>query len=105
MFNLSVALLLPALSLAQQIAIGTFPSSAAVPAGQITEGPDGALWFTQSGGESPAYIGRLTAAGASTGFLVPTANASPGGLPQGQMARCGLLSQPATRSGASQPPA
>jgi virginiamycin B lyase len=55
---------MPAILTAQQIAIGTYP---AVGLYAITAGPDGALWFTASGG-----IGRMTTAGAVTVYPVPS---------------------------------
>ena len=63
--KIAVALLfgLPAISLAQQIAIGTY-GLPVTDANGITTGPDGALWFTNGGG-SPS-IGRITTAGAVT---------------------------------------
>ena len=65
------------------------------PAGQITEfsvptansqpvgiagGPDGNLWFTESGRNQ---IGRITLAGQITEFSVPTANSQPDGIAAG----------------------
>jgi virginiamycin B lyase len=40
----------------------------------ITKGPDGALWFTQTGTNE---IGRITTTGSVTEFSVPTANSGP----------------------------
>jgi virginiamycin B lyase len=45
----------------------------------ITAGPDGALWFTESGG----FIGRITTAGVVTDFPIPTANSNPTGIAAG----------------------
>jgi uncharacterized repeat protein (TIGR01451 family) len=46
----------------------------------ITSGPDGALWFTEQGGNK---IGRITTAGLITEFTVPTANSNPVGIATG----------------------
>jgi streptogramin lyase len=46
----------------------------------ITQGPDGALWFTESQGEK---IGRITTAGKITTYNVPTKNAVPWGITAG----------------------
>src|SRR5450755_4392600 len=55
---------LPALSLAQQIAIvGYFIPTHPVEANGIVTGPDGALWFTQSLGNNGSTIGRITTVG------------------------------------------
>jgi virginiamycin B lyase len=59
--------LMPALSLAQQVAVGAYafvtPPDGFVPG--ITIGPDGALWFTQlSGGQ----VGHITTAGTITQY-------------------------------------
>lgn len=40
----------------------------------ITNGPDGALWFTESYGNN---IGRITTAGSITEYAIPTANSYP----------------------------
>src|SRR5258708_40122965 len=42
----------------------------------ITSGPDGALWFTESG-----RIGRITTDGSSTQYQVPTSNSTPYDFP------------------------
>lgn len=47
--------------------------------GEITTGPDGALWFTDVGGK----IGRITTAGTVTKFTIPMENSSPGGITTG----------------------
>lgn len=40
---------------------------------QITAGPDGALWFTESGGtDATSKVGRITTAGAIREFPIPT---------------------------------
>jgi streptogramin lyase len=46
----------------------------------IAQGPDGALWFTESQGEK---IGRITTAGKITTYNVPTRNAVPYGITAG----------------------
>jgi virginiamycin B lyase len=46
----------------------------------ITEGPDGALWFTESSGNK---IGRVTTSGTFTEFLVPTTSSDPSGITAG----------------------
>jgi virginiamycin B lyase len=43
-------------------------------------GPDGALWFTELGGQK---IGRITTGGAATDFAVPTTPSSPLGIVTG----------------------
>jgi virginiamycin B lyase len=54
---------------------------------QITNGPDGAFWYTAIGTDSNRpgqdFIGRLTLDGHSTEFTVPTLNASPLGIVSG----------------------
>jgi virginiamycin B lyase len=54
------------------------PTSGSSPDG-IAAGPDGALWFTESGGK----IGRITTDGVITEFPVPTANSQPHGIAAG----------------------
>jgi virginiamycin B lyase len=50
----------------------------------ITAGPDGALWFTESGCYSgTCYIGRSTTAGVITGYTLPTLNAGPTSITTG----------------------
>jgi virginiamycin B lyase len=71
---------LPAIALAQQIAIGEY---AAHPAGNdfsITAGPDGALWFTEF---SANKIGRIATSGTVTEYAVPTHQSSPAGIAAG----------------------
>jgi virginiamycin B lyase len=46
----------------------------------ITAGPDGALWFTENGGNE---IGRITIAGVFTEFPLPTAGSGPAGITTG----------------------
>jgi streptogramin lyase len=57
-------LALPAISLAQQVAIGEYvlPTADSYP-NDITTGPDGALWFTET-----SNIGRISTAGAITQY-------------------------------------
>ena len=53
----------------------TIPTTIVTPnANSITPGPDGALWFTKSGGNR---IGRITTGGTITEFAIPTSNAFP----------------------------
>jgi virginiamycin B lyase len=40
----------------------------------LTAGPDGNIWFTESAGN---YIGRMTLGGTVTRFMVPTAASGP----------------------------
>ncbi len=47
---------------------------------QITQGPDGALWFTENNGNK---IGRITPNGDISGFTVPTPNSTPDGITLG----------------------
>ncbi len=47
---------------------------------QIAAGPDGALWFTDLGGNK---IGRITTAGKITEFAIPTVGSWPGGIAAG----------------------
>jgi virginiamycin B lyase len=50
-----------------------FEAGSVVCPGGITDGPDGALWFTNSGaGPGTSSIGRITTAGAITDFTNPT---------------------------------
>ena len=95
-----LALGLPAISSAQQIAIAEYPlPTAASYAYGIAAGPDGALWFTEW---SANRIGRITTAGAVTEYPVPTAN--PLGSRRDRTALCGSPRTPPTRSGGSPPP-
>jgi virginiamycin B lyase len=55
-----------------------FPINAA--AQDITTGPDGNLWFTETGGNA---IGRMTLSGVTTEFVLPTATSYPQGLAVG----------------------
>jgi virginiamycin B lyase len=70
----ALALTLPGILPAQQIAIGDFPVNDNlnnIPTG-ITVGPDGALWYTET-----AYICRMTTAGETTCYFVPGTGGSP----------------------------
>ncbi|MGA2137108.1 MAG: hypothetical protein ABSH50_32860 [Bryobacteraceae bacterium] len=59
------------------------PNGSAFPTG-ITEGPDGAMWFTESGCyEGQCYIGRITSGGTLTQYAVPTQYASPNSITAG----------------------
>ena len=55
------------------------PTAGSVPY-DITQGPDGALWFTEYNGNK---IGRCTTAGAITEYNIPTANSAPYGITTG----------------------
>src|SRR5215472_12031408 len=54
-------------------------TAASTPA-SITQGPDGALWFTEAGTSS---IARITTTGHITEFSLPEANSGPGGITAG----------------------
>ena len=47
---------------------------------EIAAGPDGKLWFTDTGSTA---IGRISPSGTVTEFPVPTPNSSPGGITAG----------------------
>jgi virginiamycin B lyase len=66
-----VALLLSgAVGLRGQVtSIKEYPLPAGLGAGQITAGPDGALWFTEF---TVSKIGRITTAGVVTEYSIPT---------------------------------
>jgi virginiamycin B lyase len=64
---------------AQSVSEFTVPTASSVPAG-ITAGPDGALWFTETGSNK---IGRITTTGTTTEFPVPTALSFPLGIAAG----------------------
>src|SRR5258706_5459586 len=68
-------------ALAQTFTEFPVPTAMSVPAG-ITQGPDGALWFTEA---SVSKIGRISTAGVVSEFPTPTAGAgSPlGAITQG----------------------
>jgi virginiamycin B lyase len=55
-------------ALAQTVTEFPIPTPGSLPSG-ITVGPDGALWFTESGGVGK--IGRITTAGVITEFEIP----------------------------------
>jgi virginiamycin B lyase len=55
-------------------------SSSAPPVDQIVSGPDGALWFTMPRANA---IGRITTAGVTGAYLVPTGGSQPEGLTVG----------------------
>jgi virginiamycin B lyase len=82
---LAVTVLLgAAVAVAAPVAAQTFtdfpiPTPNSLPSG-ITTGPDGALWFTESGANK---IGRITTAGLVTEFPIPTANSEPSGITAG----------------------
>ncbi len=50
---------------------------------QITQGPDGALWFTEGGVGCCAQIGRVTTAAVITQYPLPESNGSPLGITAG----------------------
>src|SRR5437667_299854 len=55
------------------------PTASSRPTG-IAAGPDGNLWFTETGANA---IGRITPAGVITEFPIPTANSSPWAITAG----------------------
>ncbi len=61
-----ILLTLSAFSLFGQVSFTEFPLPHGTSAGDITQGPDGALWFTEGSG-----IGRLTTSGQFSDFSVP----------------------------------
>lgn len=86
---LSSALALSALaaSMAPARAIGEVISEFDIPTGssgalQIAAGPDGAMWFTESGA-GYSKIGRVTTDGVFTEFLPPTPASQPTGIAKG----------------------
>jgi|HubBroStandDraft_1064217.scaffolds.fasta_scaffold05427_4 streptogramin lyase len=78
---MALFLVLPAISLAQQIAGTVY--NVAIPykgaANSIAAGPDGALWFP----EPPNRIGRITTAGIATSFTLPGGYPEPYGITAG----------------------
>jgi uncharacterized protein (TIGR03437 family) len=74
-------LLLSVLASAQSVTFTEYPLGTAMsqPSG-IAAGPDGALWFTESGANQ---IGRITTAGTITEYRVPTAASEPTGITKG----------------------
>ncbi len=88
--SLPVVLFVTAMAYAQSGA-GTYfhkngyviPNPSAFPAG-ITEGPDGAMWFAESGCYGgTCYIGRITTEGAITEYVVPTQYSGPNAITPG----------------------
>src|SRR5688572_30172734 len=67
-------------SAAGQVVIGEFYLPAAREPSGITSGPDGALWFTELGGDR---IGRITLGGTVNEFVVPGAGSEPNGIVAG----------------------
>jgi virginiamycin B lyase len=59
--------------------ITEFPLAASAGPTAITNGPDGALWFTESANK----IGRITSTGVVTEFAIPTASTNPSGIVTG----------------------
>jgi streptogramin lyase len=73
---------LPSALRAQSVTITEYPlpvASSATPGG-ISAGPDGALWFTEVGGNK---IGRITMSGMITEYPVPTAASNPTAITNG----------------------
>jgi virginiamycin B lyase len=64
---------------AQTVTEFPIPTASSLPSG-ITVGPDGALWFTESGA---GKIGRITTAGVITEFPLPTHTSQPNGITTG----------------------
>jgi virginiamycin B lyase len=64
---------------AQTVSEFTIPTVNGGPEG-IAAGPDGALWFTETGKDK---IGRITTTGAITEFAIPTAGSQPIGITAG----------------------
>ena len=60
--------------------ITEFPIPAGCSCQDITLGPDGALWFAETG---VGKIGRITTAGVFTEFAIPTAGSTPFGIASG----------------------
>jgi virginiamycin B lyase len=67
------------LALAQAITEFPLPNSQSHPIA-ITQGSDGALWFTEAAAN---LIGRITTAGVITEFPIPTADSDPVGITLG----------------------
>jgi virginiamycin B lyase len=67
------------LALAQTITEFPLPNSQSVPFA-ITQGSDGALWFTEADANN---VGRITTAGVITEFPIPTADSDPVGITLG----------------------
>jgi virginiamycin B lyase len=66
-------------TLAQTVTEFPIPTAGSLPSG-ITVGPDGNLWFTESG---TGKIGRITPAGVITEFPLPYPNSQPNGIATG----------------------
>jgi hypothetical protein len=66
----------------------------------IAAGPDGALWFTESGADK---IGRITTAGAVTEFPIPTAGSDPFGIAAGPDGNLWFTEAGASRIGVLDP--
>jgi streptogramin lyase len=62
-----------------QVSEFSIPTAHSAP-DQIAAGPDGNLWFTESGG---SQIGRITPTGQLTEYSVPTADGAPEGIAAG----------------------
>jgi virginiamycin B lyase len=71
--GLAATLALPTFAAAQAITEYPLPAGSSGPGG-ITEGPDGALWFTLG---NTSQIGRITPAGVFSIYPTPTANSNP----------------------------
>jgi virginiamycin B lyase len=72
---------------------------------QIVAGPDGAMWFTNTGNSRdpvPGSIGRVTVSGALTNYSDPTINA-PTGIAAGPDGALWFTNQVGFRSGGSAP--
>jgi virginiamycin B lyase len=69
----------PAAAAAQTINEFPIPTASSFPVG-ITGGPDGAVWFTENGGNQ---IGRITVAGMVTEYALPTVNSEPNAIAAG----------------------
>jgi len=80
----ALLLIVPAIAAAQQVGIGMYslPLVNQTTPGPywITPGPDGALWFTETWGNS---IGRITTAGKATEYPLPTPDSFPGCITAG----------------------
>lgn len=76
----TIVLAMPGAVAAFTPTVNTFPLGAGSDVYQITTGPDGNLWFTESSGNK---IGKVTAAGSFTEYAVPTPSSTPWGLTAG----------------------
>src|SRR5438132_13086703 len=68
-----------ALALSGKIREFAIPTAGSLPEG-ITAGPDGNLWFTETGGNK---IGVITTSGVITEFAIPTGGSRPFGITAG----------------------